>query len=614
MQRQTEYIEKRIHGREAFEAVGMPHEFAAQLMLLADQLGVTIAMRASEPEQLYSQSAQPKQSSVKQKSGDWGLTKTVISDDADLGRYDEGKPKNAGKQRPKGIELIQHHLTLRSILKRLDDNCRVFGVAGDRYLLVKCNDAPTDAAGEYLFRIGFMQGIPPENIKEEHINISPKLKRKQPEWWKDVWGNFQDMLDHRFPVEYVKDMAASYEPLMIYAAKNKQDKLIPITSDMDLLWISRPERTNPLVVNVLEKHNIDIMEVINTFKEDGTGVKDMRKALEAICKIDEEKRLNLDSITDERLASIGCATPFEAYVIFVVNQRFAEYVNHLGDLLQHGADNRSPYAPSDIEKVLHIIGGEAILTENEKDLIKFMLERPDFVDEYDIDIHPEVSMKKWGKIIEKQIARFQDIQQRLMDHFLEDKYAESSPLARRASMGLETLKGTVRRLSLIASPQPGRKRSSPERKRTSSFSYINQENPRRASEPLIISPEPLIRLTKEFSDLYKEEEAFLGKYKQKCVIDFCASQNSDSSEWKWVMPMKGVIHANHRKNGEQIYFQLTNTSIDLHAQSMNDANAKALYELKQAICPDRGLKIIANDKNTEKYQQCLQRMETELKK
>ena len=450
------------------------------------------------------------------------------------------------------------------------------------------------------------KAIEPEDINKEHINVSPAIKRKQPNWWKDIWGSFHDMQDHQFNIEYIKNQGESYKPLEIYASKDKNGKLIPITSDLDLLWISNPSEDHPLVKAAAEKHSIDIREVINTFKTDGSGVIEMRNALQAICNVDTEKRLDLEKITDVRLGEIGCATPFEAYVILVINQRFAEFVNHVQDLLQHGADNRSPYAPSDIEKTLHIMHGLSVLTKNGSDLRK-LVKQDDYLESFAIDLHPELDMKKWAAVVEKQLSCGQKISAELQAHYNEERLANASPLHRRASAGLEALKGKFSRLrsSTFSTHQPRRKRSSPASQRKSSLPNGVAAEQRRASAPVIKGHEPTLRLEREYNELYKEDDAFLSLANQKKVIDLCKDLNKENPAWNWSMPMKGLVHGRNNGTNQDVYINITNKSIEVKSEMITVPTAIAIYNLQQTLSPNEPLNIRASEINTSIYEKLI---------
>jgi hypothetical protein len=412
--------EERIHGRAALEAVGMPLEFAAQVMLLASELGIAIAIRAGKPFQLYLELCKPKPSYVKAKTGNWGFMKGVIAADPLLAKMNASKELLIPPPMPSEVNLIQHTISLSEILTGLQKNNPEFELVSldpelspvdyvikTNQLVVKPTKEYCPFDSEFYFGVHLNESNPPLNIDRRPIRTNLFEETPvTPLWWQPQWGNFAEQLSYRYPA-YVKKENETFKPLEIYAVFS-DSKNCPVTGDMDLLWVTKPKQESHLFPQSAH-------QVLNT-----SNLEACAKMLESLIELHQyfaEQRdevFNINEISSESIGREGCLTPFESFFITTINARFAEYAEHINNLFQHGAENRNPGKPSDLDgPVLHIWNGEVILTESEKDLVDFVLNTPGYLEHNFIDIHPGWNMELWRPVIEKQIMLGQ------FPHFLE---------------------------------------------------------------------------------------------------------------------------------------------------------------------------------------------------
>ncbi|MDR3491756.1 MAG: hypothetical protein P4M12_06930 [Gammaproteobacteria bacterium] len=424
--------EHRIHGREALEAVGIPLEFAAQIMLLANSLGIAIAIRAGKPFQLYNDHCIPKPSFVKAKTGNWGFAKGVIPENSQLGKIDANGVVVAPPVIPEEVSFTQHKISLGEIVRGLQNIPPEYqlisldpSLTPEEYIQRHHRLAVVPAAeaapknNSVIFSIDLERGSLPLQVDVEPICTTLfKAKHECPSWWDEQWGKFSDRVSYRYPAEYQENISGPLLPLQIYAIRDNQDELIPITGDMDLLWVTRPTQKE------IKQRNLSVLpesahRVVNTAELEGSAL--MLEALIELHTHFAEQRdeiFDINEISDESIGRAGCITPLESFFITKINERFSKFAPHITNLFQHGAENRNPGLPSDIDgKILHIWQGEVILTESEKDLVDFVLNTPGYLENNIIDVHPKWKMELWAPVINKQILLRQSIHSEVMERY-----------------------------------------------------------------------------------------------------------------------------------------------------------------------------------------------------
>jgi hypothetical protein len=417
MPAQVTWEEKRVHGRAALEAVGIPLEFAAQIMLLANESGVAIAIRAGKPFQLYSDLCAPKPPFIKAKTGNWGFAKGVIPENYRLGKIDADRNLLTPPPIPAEVVFTQHKISLSEIMNGLQKIPPEYnlvsleeGVSPEDYikkthrLVVSPASEDSPKNNTVFFSVDLMQGVPPLQIDAEPIRTALfETTFEHPAWWQAEWGDFAEFVNYRYPAEYQESADDVFHPLQIYALQDSQNRIIPVTGDMDLLWITHPTKQG------LKQHNIKALprsanQMINTASLEGSA-----SMLEALMELhtyfaeQKDEILDINEIRDESI-------PFESFFITNINERFSEFAPHITNLFQHGAENRNPGKPSDLDgRMLHIWKGEVTITESEEDLVDFVLNTPGYLENNIIDIHPQWNMKLWAPVIHRQLLLKQSV-------------------------------------------------------------------------------------------------------------------------------------------------------------------------------------------------------------
>jgi hypothetical protein len=222
-------------------------------------------------------------------------------------------------------------------------------------------------------------------------------KEERPDWWNDQWGNFDECVDNYYPAQYQHANDAKFTDIMAYGVADENGKVLPITGDQDLLWISIPLNNTNNLIN-------EFSEVINTLESGGVEkLYNARIALHLRLggkEADAEK-----SISNSSIAGLGCVTAYESYVIDEVNKEWGNCgIKHLRNLIQHAAENHNPNNPSQLDAhMVHIWQGKISLTLNENELIQYFMQ-PGFTHENMIDIHPRWDMTKWATAVYMQLV------------------------------------------------------------------------------------------------------------------------------------------------------------------------------------------------------------------
>jgi hypothetical protein len=398
---------------------GMPPVFAQFLKEKSDTLGAAFALRASTPLQRYLMPAAPKPSSVKAKTGNWGFNLGIISVDPDLGKTEkmDGKwqlIKRSDEDLPppeSGIlHEVVHKLSLQEVLAGLTlGDFDPIGTGDDikdsGSILLKPKYKFPDGS-DVIFRINLNEEAS-RTAKQCPIDyskflVSPPLKEKQPHWWDIKWGNFDSCLDTYYPAQYKHASDLEFKDILIYGINDGSGKILPITGDQDLLWISIPFKQHE---NILK----DFEEVIDTQKVGGVEkLYSERVALHL--KLGGDPADAQQSIHNQSLAGMGCVTPYESYVIDEINHSFTGCgIKHLRNLIQHAAENHNPNKISPLDaNMVHVWRGKISMTHNENEIIDYVLQK-DYPIENIINIHPRWDMSKWSKVIAMQLALNQPI-------------------------------------------------------------------------------------------------------------------------------------------------------------------------------------------------------------
>lgn len=604
------YKFKILTGHVALAACGVPAEFASRCMFMLSKYKLTAAWRVGDTNEEEARSdsvatdkkrltmehaSYPKPSDVKEKSSNWGFTKWYIADDPVLGKYDHHNlPVNSGIKRSTRVEPTQHFVTMRFILNGLNKTPPVMKLLAvdDHSLIISCLDAPPRAPS--IYRILFDKSILPAQIDVSPLQVLPDSARIKPDWWPERYS-FAVMLDSRFPVEVTKSNYNHFEPVRVLAIQDSStQQLIPIITDLDLLWISKPHNDIPLVAEA-RKLGIPIFEVLNTFNEPDS--KKLRSILKQMRLIDHQlfgkenpeflDNLNLETISDETLARMGCVTPFVAYFILSVNQHFGMDIEHLQDLMQHAPEIFNPNQPSALGCTLNIAGGEIIHTLCEEDQITLAL---DLVDGgYQIPLHPQWDMKKWGKVVERLQKNGYAIDPAVLQSYNELKDREerallSRPTAlffsvtRRASQTMQSLVPVIPRKSSTGSHIQARRKDS-------AGIYIVQ----------IHCPD---------IDVMHVKSSLLETTKQKLLTELCSAESNPETNIRWKMTNKQSLEIQvHDKDLEFTLckFRIDAARISLVSGEVNDFSLEILKKLSDKLFENKPVVVAAmTDDNKEK--------------
>jgi hypothetical protein len=404
--------------RRILEKTGVPPVFAQFLKEKSLLFDVAFALRANSPTPRYLMPAAPKPSSVKAKTGNWGFTKGVIAVDPELGKIEKlhGKwflikrsPGELPKKESGILQELVHTLSLQEVLAALNGGeFRIIGTEQDiqdsGYLVLQPENHFPDES-DIIFSINFNEKKSriEKQCKIDFAKMLAKLpaKESKPLWWKDEWGKFEEALDNYYPALYKHANDTVFHDILAYGIADETNKVLPVTGDQDLLWISVPSSKQEIFK--------DFETVINTF-EDGGIEKLYGERIALYLKLGGKPDDAEKSIRNGSIAGLGSVTPFESYIIDEVNLAFSCCgVRHLRDLIQHAADNHNPDHPSPLDAImLHVWRGRISLTRNENDIIHYVMQ-PGYPNENIIDVHPKWDMTKWSTVINMQIALKQPI-------------------------------------------------------------------------------------------------------------------------------------------------------------------------------------------------------------
>jgi hypothetical protein len=405
--------------RQILVKTGMPPVFAQFLKEKSKSLGIAFALRASSPMQRYLMPAAPKPVSVKAKTGNWSFTKGIITVDPLLGKTEkvEGKwqliPRTAHDFPKKNSGILSdviHRLSLQEILSSLNSGeYTLIGTEQD------INDSGTlilkpkfrfPASSNYVFRINFNEKK--SRLQKQLIMDFSKMlinvpsREAQPSWWNEKWGVFEKCLDNYYPAQYMNDDETEFKDIVVYGINDGSGKVLPITGDQDLLWISIPSSKH-------EKLLKDFEEVFNTFERE--GLENLYLARIALhIRLGGKPEDAEEAIHDYSLAGMGCITAYESYVIDEVNTAFDNCgVKHLRNLIQHAAENHTPSEPSPLDaNMIHIWRGKISMTHNENEMIQYVMQK-DYPNENIFSIHPKWDMNKWAPVINLQLSLNQPV-------------------------------------------------------------------------------------------------------------------------------------------------------------------------------------------------------------
>ncbi len=288
------------------------------------------------------------------------------------------------------------------------------------------------------------QSLPDFSIQSnEHLLLQKKPVAISQETWDILIKND----DHLLAVsEYsINDRDKNPKPLLIVGQEDHKNILRPVTGDADLLWIAPSinllkfaqsiswGNDNNYLIN--QEYNTcnpkELEKLIRLYFEIRVALTGQSTAPEAILQKIQSIILNdkkvAAPITDEiretvtaippaekeritRIASqTGIIRPFEFFLAQCVNDAMKNRNPLLANIFQHGTEISNPGTPSSLnDRMLHFFNGEMFITENEEQLIAFILQEG-YLENHLVPIHPKWNIEKWAPVIQKQLALQQDI-------------------------------------------------------------------------------------------------------------------------------------------------------------------------------------------------------------
>ncbi len=489
-----------LTGRDAEMAVGMQHEFAADILLHTFHSGTAISFRAGSPPS-YDAIRSPKSGAVLSKSSNHGMGKSLICADPLFTRLDGFRrpighhDKDSKHLQENSQPLVQLRHSIRDILemtgKKPKGDLEIVGYNPENgQLIIKYQKGQGPAGFEGEFVVNIREANKP---KVDRVYTRPWNKPMTPpqdaiDAAKKFGIDLKDLLDDEVPINYRETRGAALKPFKVFSDKwdAKDSPGSPITGDWDLLAVGHPPETPTFA-----------RQVFNTFdqKQDSGGFTQQKKLIEATEKLFQIEKLKalkslkqvldrnrgMDAVTREREAAggsgeedaeaeikkyqailqgienrdeaimaafmtldpvqkflimtphsgklydkislerAGCITPYEFLQERILNKAYSDPKsvfgpqafgernpefdpNLKGGPIQHGAEDRSPYAPSDLDgKMLHFYKGVIYMTTGEDQLIDFYM-AGDFLENNIIDLQFGWNMAKWGRVLDRQAA------------------------------------------------------------------------------------------------------------------------------------------------------------------------------------------------------------------
>ena len=398
---------------QILKKTGIPPVFAQLLKQKSQQLHLAIALRATTPMQRYLMPAAPKPLSVKAKTGNWCFTKGVISVDPNLGKIQKNNKKWLLIKRdledlPTHKDLLHtllHHVSLQEILSLLEaEEIELIKVENHEIYLKPLNRFPHDK--QFVFKINFNEDE--SRIEKQcpidftKMLIQPFIKETKPSWWQAAWGDFDECRNTYYPIQYKTQDTDVFKDILVYGLYDQTKKILPITGDQDLLWISIPSKQHESLFKEFE-------EVVDTNKQ--SDIQKLYKSRIALHLRLGGKIQDVDAcISNVSLGSLGRVSAYESYVIDSVNQGFIRSgIKHLRNLIQHAAENHNPRKIVSIDaRMVHVWKGQISMTFNENELIQFVLQK-DFLMSNIVNVNALWDMNKWAPLIAEQITLKQPV-------------------------------------------------------------------------------------------------------------------------------------------------------------------------------------------------------------
>lgn len=404
-------------GMDAIIAVDFPHEFIALTMLKSYELDISLAIRSGQPPNTFKGfEVSPKPITMKTKTCSFDqhihfLAGFIPWDQQIFGRENNPPiPKNDFKP-------VQLYVRLHEILADAKNGEYTDLTVKNNYLEFRTPCTDTDVKKNMVFSLDLTKRKPAlklDNVSSS--NLTPchaKSEIKKPSFWPDDLLDFESALADLFPISY---RLCETNPVPLYVAATLDNK--PITSDADILWIGIPNEIATATDH--KQYNV-------------TNTDELRALLLHYLSLCSRLAVSKTSSLLKHIASFaktaGVITPFELLTEKVINDECAKNFPHFYNLFQHGPETNNPGKPSSLDsKILHFFRGIPVLTENEDELIKLVLQ-DGFLEKYYIRIHPGWNMEKWSPVIKRQIELNQTINPATLDSY--NQYQECKQMDKK---------------------------------------------------------------------------------------------------------------------------------------------------------------------------------------
>jgi hypothetical protein len=398
---------------------GIPPVCAMNLLEQSKQ-GFMTSARGNDsdhpPTSRYLDEGAPKPSTVKAKTGNWGLTKGVISVEEVLSKIeqDDGKWKfkpRDGHDVPHDQPFLINKISLQEVIGSIQKSEYELESITENSINFKIKKDVPDDAKELIFRLNLekFKLPPPLPTDRNNITVTAPPSFDKPEWWKDeVMGKYEDMKENYFETQYKNPQVnEEFKDILIYGCPDDKGRVIPITGDLDQ-FISGVNVD--FISKVLEKCP-DALKELNTFKEDGRleMVQARIDLVKAVYEVQNDgKKLEgkpladaINNILSSNLAREGIITPIESYMNNDNNKSFNISLAHIKDLFQHGCESRNPGKQSPMGNVVFFISGEMHEVKGPKEVSDLLLTKA--LPNHTFDVNPKWDMQYFGPIVKEQI-------------------------------------------------------------------------------------------------------------------------------------------------------------------------------------------------------------------
>lgn len=398
-------------GRDALIEAGIPHEFVALVMWVADKFGCVVGFRAGgnektpqltkltpitgKPIDIKTRTCTPEQH-IKMLTSLLPINQKLfgLDDNAPL-------PKN-------GYRAKQLPVSLYEILCDASRGEYNQLVINGTHLEFRAAKAANEKIKDHvIFKIDLDNFDEPlEYAVDPNTTFTPwltKNKIKKPDYWHEGLGDFEQALNKLYPVSYMdRDQGdKDWKPLDVIA----DNKGHIITSDIDCLWFAKKKElaSSPLNKKLNASNAAECAQLLAFIKQ--------------LCHESDIGDLKQEILELESIAALsGVTTPYDAFLATIINKLFNRSLPYDCNMILHGSDVFNPVTASPFYKTLIVGNGIICLAENEVEHVQCIM-RDGFLEVYDFPMHPAWNMQKWHVVVEKQLSLGRHIEPDVLQHY-----------------------------------------------------------------------------------------------------------------------------------------------------------------------------------------------------